>query len=84
MGELPDTVRNEAALYAGCIAGAQQKEEYLSVIREAGFINVTVQKERRIEIPNVLLARYMSLEELREFKRKQVGIFSITVYADKP
>jgi hypothetical protein len=26
----------------------------------------------------------MTLEQLRDFKRRGVGIFSITVYADKP
>jgi SAM-dependent methyltransferase len=84
VGELPRNVRDEAALYAGCIAGAQQKDDYLAVIADAGFTNVTVQKEREIQIPNELLARYLSIDELREFKRNRVGIFSVTVYADKP
>jgi ubiquinone/menaquinone biosynthesis C-methylase UbiE len=83
-GELPEAVRNEAALYAGCISGAVQKEEYLQIVRDAGFINVTVQKERKTEIPNEILIRYLSLEELREFKRNRVGIYSVTVYAEKP
>jgi SAM-dependent methyltransferase len=83
-GELPDDLRNEAALYAGCISGAVQKEEYLSIIKEAGFIDIAVQKERRITIPNEILLRYLSLQQLREFKRNHIGIFSITVYAEKP
>jgi len=83
-GELPDDLRNEAALYAGCISGAVQKEEYLSIIKEAGFIGIAVQKERRITIPNEILLQYLSLEQLREFKRNHIGIFSITVYAEKP
>jgi ubiquinone/menaquinone biosynthesis C-methylase UbiE len=83
-GELPDTIRSAATMYAGCVSGAQQMEEYLSTIKQAGFVNITVQKEREIHIPNELLLRYISLDELREFKKKQVGIFSITVYADKP
>ena len=83
-GELPEAVRNEAALYAGCISGAVQKEEYLRTIAEAGFINATVQKERTIEVPNEILIRYLSLDQLRELKRKRVGIFSVTVYAEKP
>ena len=83
-GELPEAVRNEAALYAGCISGAVQKEEYLRTIAGAGFVNVAVQKDRKIDIPNEILIRYLSLEELREFKRNRVGIFSVTVYADKP
>ncbi len=83
-GELPEAVRNEAALYAGCISGAVQKDAYLRTIGGAGFVNITVQKERKVEIPNEILIRYLSLEELRELKRNQVGIISVTVYAEKP
>ncbi len=83
-GELPDDLRKEAALYAGCVAGAVQKEEYLQIIKDAGFTNIIVQTERKIDIPNEVLAQMLSLEQLREFKREHIGIFSITVYADKP
>jgi arsenite methyltransferase len=82
-GELPEGLRNEAALYAGCISGAVQKEEYLSVIKEAGFTGIRIQKERRTEIPDSLLSQYLSPEQLQEFKTQHIGIFSITVYAEK-
>ncbi len=83
-GELPENVRTSAALYAGCIAGAQQIDEYLRTIAEAGFADGTIQKEREIDIPNEILLKHISLEELREYKRRKVGIYSITVYAKKP
>jgi arsenite methyltransferase len=83
-GKLTDELRKEASLYAGCISGAVQKDEYLNTIREAGFVNVTIQKERKIEIPNEVLARVLTLEQLRDFKRTRIGIFSVTVYAYKP
>jgi ubiquinone/menaquinone biosynthesis C-methylase UbiE len=83
-GELPDDLRKEATLYAGCISGAVQKEEYLRIIKEAGFVNIKVQKERRIDIPNEILSKFLSLEQLRKFKKNHIGIFSITVYAEKP
>ena len=83
-GELPEAVRRSAELYAGCISGAQQMDDYLNTIKGAGFTNVAAQKQREIIIPNELMMKYMTLDELREFKRRRVGIFSITVYADKP
>jgi arsenite methyltransferase len=83
-GELPDDVRNEATLYAGCISGAVQKEEYLRIIKEAGFINITIQKDRKIDVPNEILAKFLTVNQLREYKKSQIGIFSITVYAEKP
>ena len=83
-GEPPDDLRKEAALYAGCISGAVQKEEYLRIIKEAGFANIVVQKDRKIEIPNEILAKFLTIDQLREYKKSHVGIFSVTVYAEKP
>ena len=83
-GELPEGVRNDAALYAGCIAGAIQKDQYLQIIRQAGFTNIEVQKERVIEIPNEIYLHYITLDQLREVKRNRLGILSVTVFASKP
>lgn len=46
-GKLPNALREDAEMYAGCVAGAIQKETYLDQIKEAGFENVTIQKENR-------------------------------------
>ena len=83
-GELPEEVRREAALYAGCISGALQKEEYLAVIEQAGFTRLTVQKERKIDVPEDILGKYLTGDQLRELKDNHVGIFSVTVFAEKP
>ena len=44
-GEVPPAIRIDAEAWAGCTAGALDKEDYLRVIRNAGFREVTVQKE---------------------------------------
>ncbi|HUP12718.1 MAG TPA: hypothetical protein VM187_10910, partial [Niastella sp.] len=49
-----------------------------------GFENITVQKDKLITIPDDILSKYLSPEQLAEFKRSGTGITSITVYADKP
>ena len=54
-GELPRAVRRSAEMWAGCIAGALQKDEYLGIARSAGF-DVAVEKERMIEIPREIVA----------------------------
>src|SRR5690606_15368820 len=36
-GELPSKWKEIAELYAGCVSGAIQKEDYLGIIQEAGF-----------------------------------------------
>jgi SAM-dependent methyltransferase len=80
-GDLPEGLRNDAEMYAGCVSGASQKEEYIKIISEAGFENILVNKEKQIIIPNAILLKYISLEELRIMKRKKAGIFSITLTA---
>ncbi|MBS4029475.1 MAG: arsenite methyltransferase [Ignavibacteriales bacterium] len=46
-GSMPENVQRDAELWAGCIAGAIKKEEYLSLLRETGFRNVSVLKEKK-------------------------------------
>lgn len=84
LGALPDGLRNDAEMYAGCVSGAIQKEEYLKLIRENGFDHIILQKEKPIAIPDDILKRYLSESEISEFKSGNTGIFSITVYAEKP
>ncbi len=43
--ELPESVRNDMTAWAGCIAGASQKEEYLAAIAAAGFKDVEIVSE---------------------------------------
>lgn len=83
VGQLPDGLNNAAEMYAGCVAGAIQRDEYLHLIAANGFKNITVQKQKPIVIPDDILANYLSGEQLQAFKAGDTGIFSITVYAEK-
>ena len=83
-GELPENLKQAAELYAGCVSGAIQKRDYLNLIRRTGFVNVEVQKEKRIVIPDDILLQYISPAEIAQWKSSGVGIYSITVYAEKP
>lgn len=83
-GELPEGLQKSAEMYAGCVAGAIQKEEHLGLIRQAGFTNIRIQKEKRIDIPAEILGQYLEPSELDAFTSGDKGIFSITVYAEKP
>lgn len=48
--ELGDPLRRDVNLYVGCVAGAALKDEYLRLIREAGFHDVQVVEEIRYEV----------------------------------
>lgn len=82
-GELPDNLRQSAELYAGCVSGAIQQDEYLGLIRDAGFQNIRVQKQKPILIPDHILLEHLSEAELEAFVASGTGISSITVYAEK-
>lgn len=84
VGQLPDHIRNAAEMYAGCVAGAIQKSEYLDMIVANGFTSITIQKEKPIVVPDDILKNYLNEIELQQFKDSNTGIYSITVYAEKP
>ena len=82
--ELPAGIKNVAEMYAGCVSGAIQKQDYLKLIENNGFTNVVIQKEKAILIPGDILKNYLSENEIAAFEKSDIGIFSITVYAEKP
>jgi SAM-dependent methyltransferase len=83
-GELPQGLKEDATMYAGCVSGALERSGYMKIISEAGFKNLEIKKEKKIELPDELLLTYMSADELTKFKNGSTGIFSITVTGDKP
>ena len=84
IGALPDGLRKDAEMYAGCVAGAIQKQVYMELIDANGFENAIIQKEKAIVIPDDILKNYLSQDEINYFKTGDTGIFSITVFAQKP
>ena len=84
VGDLPEALQKDAEMYAGCVAGAIQKHDYLQLINDNGFKNLVVQKEKAIVIPDDILKNYLNEDQLASFKTGNTGIFSVTVYAEKP
>lgn len=83
-GALPSSIQQAAEMYAGCVSGAIQKQEYLELMELNGFENITTQKEKLIYIPDDILSQYLSAEQIAGFRNSNTGIYSITVYAEKP
>ncbi len=67
IGQIPADVRKDLELWAGCVAGALDKEEYLQIVREAGFTNLKLEKEKSFSIE----------------KSVPFGLESITLTAEK-
>ena len=83
MGELPSSIQEAAEMYAGCVSGAIQKDDYMELIKKNGFTNITLQKEKIIQIPDDILKNYLNENEIKSFRSGNTGIFSVTVYAEK-
>ena len=83
-GTLPDKIQKAAEMYVGCVSGAIQKEEYLKLITQTGFENITLQKEKLISLPKEVLEKYLNPDDMIALKKSDAKILSITVYAEKP
>jgi arsenite methyltransferase len=78
-GFLPEKLRKDAEMYAGCVAGAIEWEKYLEIIKHNNFINIHIHKQKEISLPDDLLAKYLNCDEVELFKSGRTGIYSITI-----
>ncbi|MCF2875211.1 MULTISPECIES: arsenite methyltransferase [unclassified Tenacibaculum] len=82
-GDLPRGIMNAAEMYAGCISGALQQEDYIQAIKDAGFKNIRITKEKVVEMPDDVLLNYVNSQELETFKASNNAVISLGVYAEK-
>jgi ubiquinone/menaquinone biosynthesis C-methylase UbiE len=68
VGKIPESVRQDMLEWAGCVGGALEKKEYLSVVRNAGFRDLTIAAEKPYQLDASL----------------PFGLRSITLTATKP
>jgi arsenite methyltransferase len=79
--DLPAFIRESTESYVECIAGASRKEEYLAMIRDAGFGQIEVVSERPVSMerpeasncqcgsPERKPSQPQTVEQLAEFER---------------
>jgi len=82
-GELPEAIKRSAEMYAGCVSGALQQDEYLGIIEKTGFKKIEIKTSKRSDLPDEELKLYLSDNELKSFKESRTGLFSITVVGYK-
>lgn len=83
VGNLPEGLKKSAEMYAGCVAGALQKDDYIGIINKTGFKNVEIKQTKTITIPDDILIKYLNEEQLANYNNSGIGIFSITVVGNK-
>ncbi len=82
-GDIPEVLKKSAEMYAGCVAGAMQKDEYIKTINDAGFKNVEIKQSKTITIPDDILNKFLTKEQLSQYNNSGIGIYSITVVGEK-
>ena len=78
-GHFPKEFTDNASLYAGCIASAIQKEDYMGEIVKANFKQITIDRTKTVEIPDDVLEEHLNKETNPDYKKGNLGIYSITV-----
>lgn len=81
---LPEGVRDAAALYVGCVAGAEPEARYLEIIRSVGFRDICVANSRRIDLPDDALADHLPIAEVAAARAGDLHVKSVTVVGVKP
>jgi arsenite methyltransferase len=82
-GQLSEKVLADAEMYAGCVSGALKMEDYVQVIKETGFDDLQIHKQKKIEIPDDILKKHLLEGETTNQLNENAGLFSITVSASK-
>jgi len=81
--QLPAWLKGIAEAYAGCVAGAIPKKDYLELIENTGFDEIKVASERRIQVPAGLIASSLTSKQQKEALAKDLHVLSVTVTAKK-
>jgi len=88
--DLPEKIKNSVEAYVGCISGAIHKDRYLQLLKDAGFIDVTVTDESSYQLDVVInKPRKQTLLDdtgVTEEEFRELGEFfvSIKVMGKKP
>jgi ubiquinone/menaquinone biosynthesis C-methylase UbiE len=83
-GELPAPVREVAALYVGCVAGAMPETNYLGLLEAKGFEAVRIAEARLIDLSDEALAAHMSAADIAAFRASGIALKSVTVLGTRP
>ncbi len=87
---LPDALRDSVSAYVGCVAGAVLRDDYLNMLRAAGFEEVTVRNETAwaedLPTQDPLVASILEETRLTPEAATDIGrsIVSIQVSARRP
>jgi arsenite methyltransferase len=83
-GELPAKLRTAAELYVGCVAGALDREDYVGIIRQTGFVATEIKSSKKLDLPDELLLEHIDADALAAYRASGAAVLSITVVGERP
>jgi len=83
---IPDDLRKEASTFAGCIAGAETADVFMSYFKKTGFTQGGIVEVNKLELPLEILEKYLDADMIRKYNdiNSDEGIFSVVLVVEKP
>jgi ubiquinone/menaquinone biosynthesis C-methylase UbiE len=83
---VPEGLKKEGGELAGCIAGAENIEDFMEYFRKTGFINLEIVEMNKVHLPDDIFYRHLTHQQVENYKsiNSDEGIFSITLVGEKP
>lgn len=83
-GDLPAKLRTAAELYVGCVAGALDREDYVGIIRQTGFVATEIKSSKKLDLPDEVLLEHIDADALAAYRASGAAVLSITVVGERP
>ncbi len=77
---LPERIRQSITAYVGCVAGAVLKEEYLAIMKQAGFAQIEIAAEKEYDTWSLGIEN----SDGQSADDSEAGVLSMTVKGVKP
>ena len=86
INDIPEALRKEASELAGCIAGAEKADIFMSYFRNTGFTQGGIVEVNKVKLPDELLEKYLDDETIKNYNdiNSDDGIFSVVLVVEKP
>ena len=86
INDIPDDLRKEASTFAGCIAGAEKADVFMSYFQKTGFTQGGIVEVNKLELPLEILEKYLDADMIKKYNdiNSDEGVFSVVLVVEKP
>jgi arsenite methyltransferase len=83
---IPESLRSDAATFAGSIGGAEKVEDFMSYFRKTGFEKGGIVEVNKVQLPQEMLEKHLDAATIAKYNdiNEDEGIFSVVLVVEKP